>query len=107
MFILAWTWDKKVMEELTCNLFSRLVSVFEPMLCFAAFQNCFWAEYLFMGHILNKQSKKLIHQCTVEVLLSQMLPLNFLGGFVRSPAPGHTTHLSSTRLKFHVDCGLI
>lgn len=27
------------------------------------------------------------------------LPLNFLGGFVRSPASGCTTHLSSTNLQ--------
>lgn len=27
------------------------------------------------------------------------LPLNFFGGFDKSPASGHTTHLSSTSLK--------
>ena len=26
--------------------------------CLEAFQNCFWAEYLFIGHILNRQSVK-------------------------------------------------
>lgn len=41
---------------LTWSLLSRTVSVvlFPPGL--AAFQNCFCAEYLFMGHSLNRQS---------------------------------------------------
>ena len=30
------------------------------------------------------------------------LPLNFLGGLVRSPASGWTTHLSSTKLKENI-----
>lgn len=30
---------------------------------------------------------------------SDNLPLNFFGGFDKSPASGHTTHLSSTNLK--------
>lgn len=44
--------------ELTCNLLSSTVSVvlFPPGL--AAFQNCFWAEYLFIGHNLNRQSER-------------------------------------------------
>lgn len=66
---------------LTCNLFKRLVSVLDPIVCLAAFQNCFCAEYLFMGHILNKQSR------------------NFFGGFIKFPASGQTTHRSSTSLK--------
>lgn len=30
---------------------------------------------------------------------SDNLPLNFFGGFDKSPASGHTTHLSSTNLE--------
>lgn len=43
---------------LTCSLLRSTVSVvlFPPG--FAAFQNCFWAEYLFMGHSLNRQSER-------------------------------------------------
>jgi hypothetical protein len=33
-----------------------------------ATQNCFWAEYLFIGHILNKQSEKR-KKCNVDTVL--------------------------------------
>ena len=65
---------------LTCNRLSRIGSVLFPD-CFAAFTNCFWDAYRFIGHILNRQSR------------------NFFGGFTGSPASGHTTLLSSTRLE--------
>lgn len=80
-----------------CRRFSKLVSLFAapppppppPLppfafceLCLAAFQNCFWAEYRFMGHILMRQSR------------------NFFGGLFRLPASGHTTVRSSTKLLF-------
>lgn len=68
------------LKLLTCNRFSKLVSVFVVVLCFAAFQNCFWAEYRFIGHILIRQSR------------------NFSGGSFKSPAPGQTTTRSSTKL---------
>lgn len=67
--------------KLTWSLLIRLASVFPFPLCLAAFQNCFWAEYLFMGHIFIRQS------------------LNFFGGFWRSPASGQTTVRSSTKLE--------
>ena len=69
-----------VKEILTCNRLSRTGSVLFPD-CFAAFTNCFWDAYRFIGHILNRQSR------------------NFFGGFTGSPASGHTTLLSSTRLE--------
>mgnify|MGYP001248269065 CR=1 FL=1 len=67
-------------KVLTCNRLSRIGSVLFPD-CFAAFTNCFWDAYRFIGHILNRQSR------------------NFFGGFTGSPASGHTTLLSSTRLE--------
>lgn len=52
-----WT-ETSGMRVLTWSLFSSTVSVvlFPPG--FAAFQNCFCAEYLFMGHSLKRQSGK-------------------------------------------------
>lgn len=109
-----------------------------------AFQNCFWAEYLFMGHTLKRQSaentllsgsakfhakgkmswnhiftgppeasryplrtfyqtntasKHSLKRCAFTIQLNSYTPLNFLGGLLRSPASGCTTHLSSTSLK--------
>lgn len=43
---------------LTCSLLSSTASVVLLAPGFAAFQNCFWAEYRFMGHSLNRQSIK-------------------------------------------------
>ena len=68
-----------LLKILTCNRLSRIGSVLFPD-CFAAFTNCFWDAYRFIGHILNRQSR------------------NFFGGFTGSPASGHTTLLTSTRL---------
>jgi hypothetical protein len=64
-------------EKLTCNRRNKFASVF---VCLAVFQDCFCAEYRFIGHILSKQSR------------------NFTGGAVRSPALGFTTVRSSTKL---------
>lgn len=43
----------------TCNFLNRspCVLLFPCFPCFA-FQNCFWAEYLFMGHTLKRQSRR-------------------------------------------------
>lgn len=48
-------WGKK--WSFTCNFLNRspCVLLFPCFPCFA-FQNCFWAEYLFMGHTLKRQS---------------------------------------------------
>ncbi len=46
-----------IWNPLTCNLLNNTGSVLPP-LCLAAFQNCFWAAYLFIGHIWNRQSEK-------------------------------------------------
>lgn len=35
----------------------------------------------------------------IMIVNSDNLPLNFFGGFDKSPASGHTTHLSSTNLE--------
>ena len=43
-------------ERLTWSFLRRMASVEAAPLCFIAFQNCFCAEYLFIGHILNRQS---------------------------------------------------
>lgn len=51
-------WQMSCTVRLTCNLLSKFVSVFELALCFAAFQNCFCAEYRFIGHTLMRQSIK-------------------------------------------------
>ena len=47
-------------QYFTWSLLRREASVLPPEaeLCLAAFQNCFWEEYRFMGHILNRQSVK-------------------------------------------------
>lgn len=52
---------------------SSTASVPELALCFAAFQNCFWAEYRFMGHILKRQSRNQLDYhcwCVIFVLVS-------------------------------------
>lgn len=45
-------------EGHTWSLLRRTVSVVLLPPGFAAFQNCFCAEYLFMGHSLNRQSEE-------------------------------------------------
>lgn len=44
-------------KYITCSFLNRspCVLLFPCFPCFA-FQNCFWAEYLFMGHTLKRQS---------------------------------------------------
>lgn len=45
-------------NTVTCNFLNRspCVLLFPCFPCFA-FQNCFWAEYLLMGHTLKRQSR--------------------------------------------------
>lgn len=42
----------------TCSLLSSTASVVLLAPGLAAFQNCFWAEYRFMGHSLKRQSRR-------------------------------------------------
>lgn len=46
-------------KYITCSFLNRspCVLLFPCFPCFA-FQNCFWAEYLFMGHTLKRQSEE-------------------------------------------------
>lgn len=50
---------------LTCSFVSNTVSLAVDSIGLADFQNCFCAEYRFMGHILKRQSRqeKIVH-CT-------------------------------------------
>ncbi len=48
----------KVQRARTWSLLRRTVSVVLLPPGFAAFQNCFCAEYLFIGHSLKRQSEE-------------------------------------------------
>lgn len=48
----------KVKRKHTWSLLRRTVSVVLLPPGFAAFQNCFCAEYLFIGHSLKRQSEE-------------------------------------------------
>lgn len=71
-------WDAKANEDLdtdrdkkfTCNFLNRspCVLLFPCFPCFA-FQNCFWAEYLLMGHTLKRQSGEEVKYSGTQELL--------------------------------------
>jgi len=45
---------------------------------FAAFQNCFWAEYLFIGHNLNRQSGRENSKHTQKQIMKKFTGYSFI-----------------------------